>query len=66
MPARMINENIKPLLVLLSVKKPVKVIMTFKRYTEPLQVMPAMKDTGITNTLFSFLLAIGLLVDYFL
>lgn len=54
------------LLVLLSVIKPLKVIMTFKRYTGPLQVMPAMKDTGITNTLFSFLLAIGLLVDYFL
>ncbi|ALS74459.1 1,4-dihydroxy-2-naphthoate octaprenyltransferase [Planococcus rifietoensis] len=54
------------LLVLLSVIKPLKVIMTFKHYTEPLQVMPAMKDTGITNTLFNFLLAIGLLVDYFL
>ncbi|MBT2582592.1 1,4-dihydroxy-2-naphthoate polyprenyltransferase [Planococcus sp. ISL-109] len=54
------------LLVLLSIIKPIKVIMIFKRYTEPLQVMPAMKDTGITNTLFSFLLAIGLLVDYFL
>lgn len=54
------------LLVLLSVVKPFKVILTFKRYSEPLQVMPAMKDTGITNTLFNFLLAIGLLVDYFL
>ncbi|ANU16774.1 1,4-dihydroxy-2-naphthoate octaprenyltransferase [Planococcus maritimus] len=54
------------LLVLLSVVKPVKVIKTFKRHTEPLKVMPAMKDTGITNTLFNFLLAIGLLVDYFL
>lgn len=54
------------LLVLLSVIKPLKIIMIFKRYNEPLQVMPAMKDTGITNTLFNFLLAVGLLIDFFL
>lgn len=52
------------LLVLLSIPKPIKVIKIFKRHTEPLQVMPAMKDTGITNTLFSLLLSIGLLISY--
>ena len=52
------------LLVFLSAPKPVKVIKIFKKYTEPLQVMPAMKDTGITNTLFAFLLGIGLLIDH--
>lgn len=54
------------LLVFLSILKPVKVVQIFKRYTEPLQVMPAMKDTGKTNTFFAFLLGIGLLIDYLL
>ncbi|QHJ71780.1 1,4-dihydroxy-2-naphthoate polyprenyltransferase [Planococcus halotolerans] len=52
------------LLVFISIIKPVKIIRIFKRYTEPLKVMPAMKDTGITNTLFAFLLAIGLLIGH--
>ncbi len=52
------------LLVFLSVIKPVKIIRIFKVHTEPLKVMPAMKDTGITNTLFAFLLAIGLLLGH--
>ncbi|MGI2326264.1 1,4-dihydroxy-2-naphthoate polyprenyltransferase [Planococcus sp. YIM B11945] len=52
------------LLVFLSAPKAVKVVKTFKRYTEPLEVMPAMKATGITNTLFAFLLGIGLLVHH--
>lgn len=52
------------LLVFISIIKPVKIILIFKRYTEPLKVMPAMKDTGITNTLFAFLLAIGLLIGH--
>ncbi|WP_033543885.1 1,4-dihydroxy-2-naphthoate polyprenyltransferase [Planococcus sp. CAU13] len=52
------------LLVFLSIKKPVKIINIFKRHTEPLKVMPAMKDTGITNTLFALLLAIGLLIGH--
>ncbi|PKH08663.1 1,4-dihydroxy-2-naphthoate polyprenyltransferase [Planomicrobium sp. MB-3u-38] len=54
------------LLVFLSIIKPVKIIQIFKRFTEPLKVMPAMKDTGITNTLFAFLLAIGLLLGHIL
>lgn len=49
-------------LVFLSVLKPIKIISIFKRHTEPLKVMPAMKDTGITNTFFAFLLAIGILI----
>ena len=54
------------LLVFISVVKPVKIIKIFKIHTEPLKVMPAMKDTGITNTLFAFLLAIGLLIGHVL
>lgn len=54
------------LLVFLSVLKPIKVVQIFKRHTEPLKVMPAMKDTGKTNTFVAFLLGIGLLIDYLL
>ena len=54
------------LLVFLSVLKPIKVVQIFKRYTEPLKVMPAMKDTGKTNTFVAFLLGIGLLLDHLL
>ncbi|MDQ0430382.1 1,4-dihydroxy-2-naphthoate octaprenyltransferase [Planomicrobium stackebrandtii] len=54
------------LLVFLSVLKPIKVVKIFKRFTEPLKVMPAMKDTGKTNTFVAFLLGIGLLIDYLL
>lgn len=52
------------LLVFISIVKPVKIIKIFKRHTEPLKVMPAMKDTGITNTLFALLLAVGLLIGH--
>jgi 1,4-dihydroxy-2-naphthoate polyprenyltransferase len=52
------------LLVFLSIPKPIKVIKDFKKFTEPFQVMPAMKETGIINTLFAFLLAIGLLLGH--
>lgn len=54
------------LLVLLSAPKALQVVKVFKRYTEPLEVMPAMKATGITNTLFAFLLGIGLLIHHLL
>lgn len=54
------------LLVFISVIKPIKVVQIFKRFTEPLKVMPAMKDTGKTNTFVAFLLGIGLLIDYLL
>ncbi|MEK6268325.1 MAG: 1,4-dihydroxy-2-naphthoate polyprenyltransferase [Planococcus sp. (in: firmicutes)] len=54
------------LLVFLSVIKPIRVVQIFKHHTAPLKVMPAMKDTGKTNTLFALLLGIGLLIEYLL
>ncbi|MGM9948774.1 MAG: 1,4-dihydroxy-2-naphthoate polyprenyltransferase [Lysinibacillus sp.] len=54
------------LIVLLSILKPIKAIEIFRAKKEPLEVMPAMKFTAQTNTIFGFLLAIGLLIDYLL
>ncbi|WP_435877205.1 1,4-dihydroxy-2-naphthoate polyprenyltransferase [Sporosarcina highlanderae] len=54
------------LLVLLSVKKPIDAITTFRKYIVPLQVMPAMKNTAVTNTLFGLLLGIGILIGHLL
>lgn len=54
------------LLVLLSVKKPVEAIKLFRAKEKPLEVMPAMKYTAQTNTIFGFLLAVGLLISYFI
>lgn len=52
------------LLVILCVKKPINAIKIFKKFELPLQVMPAMKYTAQTNTFFSLLLAIGLLIGH--
>lgn len=52
------------LLVLLSIKKPIHAIKTFRTYEHPLEVMPAMKDTALTNTIFGFLLGVGILIGY--
>ena len=52
------------LLVFLSVRKPIEVVIRYRMFTEPLKVMPAMKATGITNTVFAFLLGIGLLISH--
>ena len=52
------------LIVLLSIPKPIKAIEIFRHKKEPLEVMPAMKFTAQTNTMFGFLLAIGLLINY--
>lgn len=52
------------LLVLLSVPKPVKAVSVFRKNLLPLQVMPAMKETAVTNTVFGLLLAIGILVGH--
>lgn len=52
------------LLVILSIKKPIHAIKTFSTYEHPLEVMPAMKDTALTNTIFGFLLGLGLLVSH--
>lgn len=54
------------LLVLLSIKKPIEAIKLFRAKEKPFEVMPAMKYTAQTNTIFGFLLAIGLLASYFL
>lgn len=53
------------LLILLSFKKPIAAIKLFRAKEKPLEVMPAMKFTAQTNTIFGFLLAIGILVSYF-
>ncbi|WP_318507877.1 1,4-dihydroxy-2-naphthoate polyprenyltransferase [Bacillus sp. T3] len=53
-------------IVLLSSPKPLKAISGFFKNTLPLQMMPAMKATAQTNTIFGFLLSIGLFIAYFL
>ena len=54
------------LLIILSVKKPVHAILIFKRKIHTFEVAPAMKDTALTNTIFGFLLGLGLLISYLL
>ena len=51
------------LLVILGVKKPIHAIQTFRLHESPLKVAPAMKDTALTNTIFGFLLGLGLLIS---
>jgi 1,4-dihydroxy-2-naphthoate polyprenyltransferase len=53
-------------IVVLSIPKAVKATKGFKGKTIPIQMMPAMKATAQTNTIFGFLLSIGLFIDYFL
>lgn len=53
------------LLVLISVPKPIKAITTFRAHLLPLQVVPAMKNTAVTNTLFGLLAGIGILIGHF-
>lgn len=62
-----IQGDISPwaLVIFLSVKKPISAIQGFKKgATEPPYMRVAMKSTAITNTLFSFLLSIGLFISY--
>ncbi|NYF25529.1 1,4-dihydroxy-2-naphthoate polyprenyltransferase [Sporosarcina sp. JAI121] len=54
------------LIVLLSFKKPVTAISVFRKNHIPIHVMPAMKNTAITNTLFGLLLGIGILIGHLL
>ena len=51
------------LLVFLSVKKPVMAITVFQKKLSH-HVMPAMKNTAVTNTLFGLLLGIGILIGH--
>ena len=54
------------LLVFLSIKKPIGAINVFRKNHIPIQVMPAMKNTAVTNTLFGLLLGIGILIGHLL
>lgn len=53
------------LISFLSIPKAVKATKGFIGKTKPIQMMPAMKATAQTNTIFGFLLSIGLLIGYF-
>ncbi|KOS68673.1 1,4-dihydroxy-2-naphthoate octaprenyltransferase [Lysinibacillus contaminans] len=53
------------ILILLSVKKPIEAIRSFKRGEEsPKFLGTAMKSTALTNTLFGMWLAVGLFINY--
>ncbi|NEU32577.1 1,4-dihydroxy-2-naphthoate polyprenyltransferase [bacterium LRH843] len=54
------------LIVVLSIPKTIHAVKGFKQNNMPLQMMPAMKATAQTNTIFGLLLSIGLFLDYFL
>ncbi|PDM41705.1 MULTISPECIES: 1,4-dihydroxy-2-naphthoate polyprenyltransferase [unclassified Geobacillus] len=54
------------LLVFFSVPKAITATKGFIGKTKPIEMMPAMKATAQTNTQFGFLLAIGLLISYWL
>lgn len=53
-------------IVLLSVPKSYQATKGFIGKSKPIQMMPAMKATAQTNTIFGFLLSIGLCLGYFL
>lgn len=53
-------------LIILSVSKPIKSVKGFIGKSSPLEMMPAMKATAQTNTIFGFLLSIGLFIGYFI
>jgi 1,4-dihydroxy-2-naphthoate polyprenyltransferase len=54
------------LLVFLSIPKAIKATKGFIGKTVPIQMMPAMVATAQTNTIFGFLLSVGLFISYFL
>ncbi|MBS4175921.1 1,4-dihydroxy-2-naphthoate polyprenyltransferase [Lederbergia citrea] len=54
------------LITFISIPKALKAVRGFIGKTEPLQMMPAMKATAQTNTIFGFLMSIGLFIGYFL
>jgi len=53
------------LLALLSIPMAIQATKGFVGKTKPITMMPAMKATAQTNTLFGLLLAIGLFISYF-
>lgn len=52
------------LIILISIRKPYKSVTIFKKYVQPLQVMPAMKETAVTNTVFGLLLGVAILLGH--
>jgi len=52
-------------IVLLSIPNAVKAIKGFNAGDTPIQMAPAMKATAKTNTIFGFLLAIGIFIGHF-
>lgn len=53
-------------IVVLSAPKAIKATKGFIGKTLPMQMMPAMKATAQTNTIFGFLLSVGLFLGYLL
>ncbi|MBA4537403.1 1,4-dihydroxy-2-naphthoate polyprenyltransferase [Bacillus aquiflavi] len=53
-------------IVILSLPKAIKATKGFIGKTKPITMMPAMKATAQTNTIFGFLLSIGLFLSYYL
>jgi 1,4-dihydroxy-2-naphthoate octaprenyltransferase len=51
-------------LTYLSIPKAMKAVNGFKGKNNPLDMMPAMKSTAQTNTIYGFLLSIGLCLSY--
>lgn len=51
-------------LIFLSVPKPIQAIKGFVDREDPLNMINAMKATGQTNTIFGFLLSLGLFISY--
>lgn len=65
----LIITNLAPiwtLLVLFSIPKAIQATKGFVGKSAPIQMMPAMKATAQTNTIFGFLLSLGLVVSYFI
>ena len=54
------------LLVLLSIPKAIKAVQGFKGKQAPLEMMPAMKATGQTNTFYGLLFALGMFIGFIL
>ncbi|NCU17785.1 1,4-dihydroxy-2-naphthoate polyprenyltransferase [Pallidibacillus pasinlerensis] len=61
-----IFNNLTPLLliVFLSTPKAYKAVKGFIGKSEPIEMMPAMKATAQTNTIFGFLLSIGFIISF--
>lgn len=53
-----------PVIVALSIPKAVKAAKGFIGKSKPMEMMPAMKATAQTNTIFGFLLSVGLFLGY--